>query len=348
MSFLNSSGGQALLVNIHDFTVESAILDSDSNITAVNNINNIKDEIALKKALTKISDKYEALKYFVVFSSPWSVSQTHSVRARRDAPFMFSEKDFDEILKNENSLFLKNLKNNFNPDYFRFMEADIMKVFLNGYEIKDLNPFKKKIKNIELLIYMSAVKKEVFDAVSGIFKKKDLTIKTRPAIFNFILKDKEKENRDFLIADVKEETTEIVLVRDGCIEEIINFNKGYNFFVRRIINILNISLSEAISMFGRYNINLMEENKKYELKNILKSAENDFRDLFSNVINELSKNNFLPKNLWYFSENAINNQLFEIKNRQGENIFEPKEILVDTKNHSFLALQSLYFKKYLV
>lgn len=345
MSFFNVEGKSALFVNIHDFTVESMILDSDNTI---NMASGIKEEAALKRALAKISDKYKALKYFVVFSSPWSLSQTHLVRARKDAPFIFSEKYFDEILKNENSLFLKNLKNNFNPDYFRFLEADIMKVLLNGYEIKDLNPFKKKIKNIELLIYMSVVKKEVFNVVSEVFKKKDLVIKTRPAIFYFILKDKEKENKDFIITDIREEITEIVLIKNGCIEEIINFNKGYNFFARRIMNGLNISLNEAVSMFDRYNRNLMEENKKYELKNILKSAEDDFKESFSNIVNELSKNNFLPKDLRYFSEKAINNQLFEIKNRQGEDIFKLNEILSDVNNRSFLTLQSLYFKKYLV
>lgn len=349
MSFFYADGKSALLVNIHDFTVESMILDSDDTI---NTVSGIKEEAALKRALAKISDKYKALKYFIVFSSPWSLSQTHLVRARKDAPFIFSEKYFDEILKNENSLFLKNLKNNFNPDYFKFMEADIMKVLLNGYEIKDLNPFKKKIKNIELLIYMSAVKKEVFDAVSEVFndgfQKKNLVIKTRPAIFCFILKDTEKENRDFIIIDIREETTEIVLVKNGCIEEIINFNKGYNFFARRIMDGLNISLSEAVSMFDRYNRNLMEENKKYELKNILKSAENDFKESFLNIVNELSKDNFLPKDLRYFSEKAINSQLFEIKNRQGEDFFKPKEILTNANNRSFLTLQSLYFKKYLV
>lgn len=349
MSFFHTGGKSALLVNIHDFTVESMVLDS-MNTTTV--INGIKEEVSLKRALTKISDKFDCLKYFIVFSYPWSVSQTHLVRARKDASFIFSEKDFNEILKNENSLFLKNLKSNFNPDYFKFMEADIMKVLLNGYEINDLNPFKKKIKNIELSIYMSAIKKEIFEVVlssfnSG-FQKKDLIIKTRPAIFYSILKylDENKNSKNFIIADLREETTEIILIKNDCIEETICFNKGYNFFVRRIMDNLNIPFIEAVSVFDRLNKNILEDNKRHELKNILKSAENDFKESFLKAVEDLESGHFLPKDLWYFTENFMGNHFFEIKNKQGENIFEPKEIPTETKG-SFLSLQSLYFKKYL-
>lgn len=348
MSFFNVSGKSALLVNIHDFTVESMVLDSMNTATV---INGIKEEVSLKRALTKISGKFDCLKYFIVLSYPWSVSQTHLVRARKDAPFIFSEKDFNEILKNENSLFLKNLKSNFNPDYFKFMEADIMKVFLNGYEISDLNPFKKKIKNIELSIYMSAIKKEVFEAVlsafnSG-FQKKDLIIKTRPAIFYSVLKYFDKNSKNFIMADLREETTEIILIKNDCIEETICFNKGYNFFVRRIMDNLNIPFIEAVSVFDRLNKNILEDNKRHELKNILKSAENDFKESFLKVAEDLGGGYFLPKDLWYFTGNFMGNQFFEIKNKQGENIFEPKEIPAEAKG-SFLSLQSSYFKRYLI
>lgn len=371
-----------LIINIDDFSIESAILSfgKDENSWSFSNFesevfNSIdfgidakqNAGVLLQRTMFKLIEKAANFKKIglclITFSSIWNSSQTHLVRARRDNSFIFTEKDFDDILKNENSLFVSRLKNSFNADYFKFTEAEIMKVLLNGYEITSLNPFQKKIKSIEMSLYMSALNKDIFDFTANLVKSrlrlsisdKNLIIKSRPFVFFTGLEGYYNEKDGFILMDIQSESSEIILIKDGLIEETVRFNKGEIFFIRRVKDVLNISFYEAKNLFIRHNTNDVQEISRQKFKKTLDVAEAEWNSSFVLAIREINKNHFLPKNFLIYSKIPFSPLIFAMKDTSGNSMFNVKEISLpnalgveeNSRENLFMQIEAKFINNYL-
>lgn len=241
-----------------------------------------------------------------VISSPWYLSETHSVKMKREEPFIITKEEFDKILKDENSLFFKKLKNEFSAGNFKFIEAEISDVFLNGYETPV--PFGKRAKKAEFLIYLSAVKKSFFDGADNsirqnlhLSEEKSFFIKTVPPLLFYQFKDILNFEKEAILADVGSETTEIILIKNNHIEETASFGKGSNFFIRRLMNVFSASSAEAESMFLSARQNLLNPDSSQKIDSVLKDSRKDWQNSFCGILRELSGDYFLPPKLFIFS-----------------------------------------------
>lgn len=241
-----------------------------------------------------------------VISSPWHLSETHSVKIRKEEPFIITKEEFDKILKDENSLFLKKIKNEFSVGDFKFIETEIADVFLNGYGTSA--PFGKKAEKAEFFIYLSAVKKSFFNSVDNsirlnfhLTEGKSFFIKTAPSLLFHQFKNIFNFEKEAILADVGSETTEFILIKNNRIEETASFNKGSNFFTRRLMNIFNASSAEAESMFLSGRQNFLNDSSRQKIDSVLKDSRKDWQNSFCGIFRELSGDYFLPSKLFIFS-----------------------------------------------
>jgi len=378
----NFGDNTVLIIDINDFSFEAAIFSRQRGapyelVEFLEKGNLIHEnleatarniEIQLERILRKIIDKAARAKKridfcFITFSPMWRISENHLVKIKKDAPFVFIKKDFDELLKSEDSAFFKNLKNTFNFERLKLIEADIMSVLLNGYPSE--TPFDKSVKTVELHIFISAVDKRLFDFINNIlrvrlnlsFEEKTLFLKSGALISFASLKDF-FPREGALLVNVGSETTEIIFIKNGRIEETAHFNKGTDFFVRRAVSELKISLNIAESYFTRFQNNLLEAGVREKFKNIISGATRDFKNHFFEAVSEISAGNFLPQDLFFLSLKSLPQDLFVFKNQNGDQIFNvhkislselfpEKEKFCYNNSSSSLCLPSVFLNKYL-
>lgn len=376
-------GGYILIIDINDFSFEAAIFSYErggapyklveflekGNLIHENLEATAKNiEIQIERALRKIIDKAvragKKISYCLITLSPmWRVSESHLVKIKKDIPFVFLKKDFDELLKNENSIFLKNLKNTFNSARLKFIEADIMSVLLNGYPSH--TPFDKSAKTVELHIFISALEKKLFDLINNLlkirlnlsFEENTLLLKSGAEVFFVALKNFLPRDRALLV-NVGSEITEIIFVKNGYIEETVHFNHGADFFVRRVMSGLKISFELAESYFARFKNNLLDAGAEEKFKNIVSGAARDFQNHFLEATREISANHFLPQDLFFLSLKPLPQDLFALKNKDGDQIFNVhkislKELFPEKENFCYnndsssLCLPLVFLNKYL-
>lgn len=377
----NSGENTVLIIDINDFSFEAAIFSRRSGssyelVEFLEKGNLIHEnlemsarniEIQMERALKKIIDKATRADKkielcLITFSPMWRVSESHLVKIKKDAPFVFTKEDFDELFKNENSLFLKNLKNNFNSERLKFIEADIMSVLLNGYSSE--TPFDKSVKTVELHIFISAIEKKLFDFINNLlkvrlnlsFEENTLLLKSGALIFFAGLKDF-LPRASALLINVGSETTEIIFIKNGRIEETAHFNKGTDFFVRRAAGELKISSNIAESYFIRFQDNLLDVGAEEKFKKIISNAARDFQEHFLEAVREISAGNFLPQDLFFFSFKPLPQDLFVLKNKNKDaffnvhkislsELFPEKEKFCYNNSSSSLCLPSFFLNKY--
>src|SRR3989344_6262569 len=97
---------------------------------------------------------------FVVFSSPWYLSQTRIVQMKRPRKFVIAKKLLEDLVFEEIEIFKKKSQEKFSlpAAELEVLEHDIMKVVLNGYEVKD--PIKKEARELVVALYASIFRKE--------------------------------------------------------------------------------------------------------------------------------------------------------------------------------------------
>lgn len=343
-----------LVVNIEDFFYEAAIVKKSKGkflggarvihkgkIDFYDSGLNLSDksaekmlEIALNKIFRKAEESGEKIDFCLIsISSLWMVSQTHLIRIRKPEPFIFTSKDFDDALKNKNSLFVKNLKSDFPLDSFQFTESEIMKFKLNGYEIKGHSPFNKKVKSIEIDLYLSIVTNDFFKLINEIaykrlnlsFEKKNLVIKSRAFTVFSALKNFLGPRKPSLVIDLREDISEFVVIKGGLIEETVKINKGYGQIIKMIMDVLNIKYEEALSLFKRFLTSQTENNSKQKILKAVNTAKEDLEKTFLKVIKELNSEHFFASDLLLFSPIYLPETFFSLKDSKG-NFFNVKNI----------------------
>ena len=372
----------SLIINVDSFFIEGAIYNREeqnflkaaeilgtADLTQGDiNLNFSKNlENKLKRSFRQIIEKTNSLKKridycFIVFSSPWLISRTHFVKIKRDKPFLASKEEFDKILKDETAPFAKEIKSRFSAEYLKFIETDVMKFFLNGYET--VSPFGGSAKSLDLCLYLSAIKNSLFEFISELTKislgltPEFLLIKSRSAVFFQVLKDFLAFDKGAIFVDIGRDMTDILLIKNNYIEETVTLSRGYNIFVRRLMNALNLSHNEAESLFERHQKNLLEQSFQQKISDVLKEARKEMLDYFHKALKELSADHFLPQNLFLFSTKPVSKEFFfgdfkdlkedfsiqEVSLKPLANYLKAPEEILKTYN-PFLLVEIAFFKK---
>lgn len=320
-----------LILNISGFTVETFILDANGKsgyeieIMEKSDIlpKSLEFSADLEKNLEKTVKKavYDSAIFtakkrrggikscFLALSSPWYVSLNKTFKINEKEPFFFDKNTINNILNDKNNLFSEKMENN----ELKFLETEMLKIKLNGYETK--KPFGKKIKSAEMYFYVSAAKKDFFRFINDILKKelhldsaKFLIVKTLPSIlFNF-LKNKIFDGNGLFLFFLNE-NAELILIQENCVKEVVSINKGYNFFIRGLMT-QGKSFYEAESWFIKYQNDDLENKEKEKCGKIIKIYEEEWKKSFNNLLARLTADYFLPQNLYLFSSKPVSQNIF--------------------------------------
>ena len=111
--------------------------------------------------------------------------------------------------------------------------------------------------------------------------------------------------------DVGGEITEIVLIRDGFLEEVSSFGRGGNFLVRRIASFFHLSLEEAGSLLKQYSKSRLSSSKAEEVSRLVKDSAKEWCQFFNEFLRDFTKISLLPQRIFLLGQAAVLPELTE-------------------------------------
>jgi len=233
-----------------------------------------------------------------VFSCSWFTSQTKLVKIQREKSIEVKKDLIKTFIEEQSDLFKKQWHNSV------FFERRMMKTLLNGYEVE--NPFDKFSRNIELYIYLSLgishIEENLKEEICKCLKTDKIVFHTFPFIAFSVLRKILDTKEGFILADIAGELTDILLIRDGIVEEVNCFNKGENFFIRRLASALNLDFTEAKAVFRQYQRAELISEKSLKVGNVLRLASGEWVKSLGELFKNMSSDRLLPQKFYFCGE----------------------------------------------
>ncbi len=236
----------------------------------------------------------------VSFSSPWFIPKVKKIELKKERFFIINHEFFNSILESEKSVFIKeSLSEESTDDDFVVIESSFSNFRVNGYSTTNI--FGQKTKNFDASLYMSAVSKPVYDVVHKqllkffSIKTDDVSMRAFPFISFAVIKKLFPTVHNFLFMDITAEMTDVVLVFEKSISEIVSFPSGRNFIIRQISKKLDVPFEVAESSLRIYNSKKTNDDTAKQIKEVLSEAEKEWSIYFENSFTELSKDVTLPQ-----------------------------------------------------
>lgn len=306
---------------------------------------------------------------FCVLSSPWYVSQTRIIDFKKNAPFMFTSKLADELIKKEIKLFEEEhtLKYSSPDNKFRVIELKNIKMMLNGYEMSE--SLNKKIKEFEMTIFISIsaeqVLKKIEDTIGKYFHFKQIKFSSFILSFFTIARDMNLKQENFLLVDINGEVTDIFMVKKNTLRESISFPLGCNFLTRGVATELGCTLSEADSFISLFKDGHAEESMTEKIALILHKLKTEWLKKFQDSLVNLSNDISIPSTIYivvdkdladFFSETIKNEQIsqYTLTESKFEIVFINAEFLhkiaifQEKICEPFLIIDSIFINRFLI
>ena len=250
---------------------------------------------------------------FVSLSSSWYFAQPKIIKLRERENFELTEEILDQQLEKTISSVKEEFEKKFSvsKEELAVLESRLFKILLNGYQVFDFR--NKKIKTAELYAYLTVAPLGLTEEIKKIAKENLGANNVHFHTSSFILFEKMREifgwDESFLIVDVGEEITEVMIVKSGLIKEISSFSKGGNFIIRKIISSLKITPEEAFSYLKMRGRNELIEDLKSKIENILKEAFLEWEKSFKEILDDFYRfEGPLPERIFMFNSALLPEQ----------------------------------------
>ena len=246
----------------------------------------------------------------IILSSPWYFSQTRKITVERDEQFIVDKELISQLLEEEKNIFLNRALVQFSipeGDEPELLETAVMQALLNGYETDSF--MNKSARQLQLSVYISMSMKKLINELTSIaedlFGVKKAVVHSSPYI---LLKSAravlEISNAGAVIVDIGGEVTDIVIVRDGTIDETLSFGRGLHFILRRVAGALAITSTEALSYLRAQSSEHISEKHDSKLQAIVGDAVKEWQQMFYEAIAKSAELRMLPNRFILIGDGA--------------------------------------------
>lgn len=224
-----------------------------------------------------------------VFGSPWFIAETKTVKVEREKPFTVTENFFDEIIADEKVALEEKFRGRLaGPEKAsqkpEIIEQKFLKTNLNGYQTN--LPIDKIARTVESEIYMSLGDEKTMKTFSldiqNFFGSQKIVFRTWPYVIYHTVSSLLNSMDGFILVGISGETTDIILVRDEAIEELITFPRGNNTLMRGIVSVFNTFPKEVHSLINSYLEGHLDTGDQEKMIKAIDVARADWCEHFTN------------------------------------------------------------------
>ena len=270
--------------------------------------------VSVRKSLIKIGNKECIGKYYFFIGSPWSVSQSKTIKIIKDRPFEINNNVLKQIIIGEESNIEKNIEKETQEPNWKVFEEKIIQSKLNGYKID--NVFGKKASNLTIELFVSFIPFEIKNKIISFFSEKvgkNINKQINSCILSSysFFRDLYSNKNDFIYVDIGKLITDIYVVRDDIIFGVASFPFGEENIIQTSLSKTNLSRDVFLSHID------IGQDKNFDLpshnngEDLLKTGfdfwEVKLKDSLLKVCNEMN----IPNNLFVITNSVISSMLIQ-------------------------------------
>jgi cell division ATPase FtsA len=297
----------------------------------------------MKSTLTALAGKIKKVgtkkidRIFYIFTSPWSISQTKTIRIKETKPFRVTESYLNRIVEDQEKKFQAD-----NLTTGRIIEKKIIQVKINGYVVN--NFYGKITKDLEISIFFTLVPEKILDtveeAVTKTFNVKNVWCHSLSLSAISIIKNLFPQKEDFIHIDVGEEITDISIVKDNILASSASIPFGRNNFIRELSKLLKVSEEIADSMIRMHCQKNNDELAALRLSVTMDGAAKEWLGKIFAVLDSFKEKIYVPEAIFLIANNDVTSILKEKLQKQ-----DYKAILLDyNKIKSPVVVEDITFK----
>lgn len=291
----------------------------------------------LKGISTKKDESVSLDRVFYVFSSPWSVSQTKTIRIKEPKAFKVTADYLKRVIEEQGKKFQSNvLKSG------KTIEKKIIQMKVNGYTVNDISNIFTN--DLEISLFFTVVPEEILhiieEAVSQVFDIKNIWCHSSTLSILSVVKNLFPQKEDYICLDISEEITDIAIVKDNIMTSSVSIPSGRNYFIRELSRVLKVSKEIADSMIKMHCAKNNNELASLKLSVAIDTISKSWLTSITDVLNSFKDKVYVPELIFLIANNDL--CLF-LKDKLHQQSFEV--IFLDNNNiKSSLVKGDLVFK----
>lgn len=271
---------------------------------------------ALENALKDIKAKHKAAvapaHIFCALSSPWFVLKSRRITLAKEEGVLVTEKLIENLLDEDTERLKKELSSTLPSGDIMVIERKVIKIRLNGYEIKEF--YGKKTTELEIESVVSLSSRRAIETIKRLLSHfsvgSQIHFTAFPLAAFSAIRDIFPKEQNFLFLDITGEATDVSLIVRDAVKETILFPRGKNFFIREISNKKKTSHEEAASLFSLFLRDELGAGEKHMIENIIKHSRDEWRERFEKAL-DIPLAYFTPVRKVFFTADADSKKLFE-------------------------------------
>jgi hypothetical protein len=277
----------------------------------------------LKKINSKEKGNILMDRVFYVFSSPWSTSQTKTIRIKEAKAFKVTENYLNKMIDEQEKKFKTEIS-----EIGKIIEKKIIQVKINGYAVNDF--YNKTTKDLEVSVFFTVVPEEILknvgDAVAKTFNIKNVWCHSLALSVFSLIRNLFPQKDDFIHIDVSEEMTDIFIIKDNIIASTATLPLGRNDFIRELSAILKVSEIIADSMIKMHCAKSNDEFASLKLAVAMDQAAKNWMTKMFEVLDSFKKDMFISDTIFLIANNDLTPFLKDKLQKQ-----DFKVLLIDNK-----------------
>lgn len=271
---------------------------------------------ALENALKDIKAKHKAAPapahIFCALSSPWFVLKSRRITFAKEEGVLVTEKLIENLLDEDTERLKKELSSTLPSGDIVVIERKVIKIRLNGYEIKEF--YGKKTTELEIESVVSLSSRRAIETIKRLLSHfsvgSQIHFTAFPLAAFSAIRDIFPKEQNFLFLDITGEATDVSLIVRDAVKETMLFPRGKNFFIREISNKKKTSHEEAVSLFSLFLRDELGAGEKQMIENIIKHSRDEWRERFEKAL-DIPLVYFTPVRKVFFTADADSKKLFE-------------------------------------
>lgn len=259
----------------------------------------------MKKSLSSLLERFQKKGFkidnvFYIFSSPWSVSQTKTIKVKENKAFKLTDDYLKKIISAQADK--AEILN-----HGQIIEKKIIQIKANGYVID--NPNNKPVQELEVSLFLTAIPDQILKEIEDIVVKYFIVTNTichsiSLPIFSTI-RDLFPNKEDFTYLDISEEMTDLAIVKEGVVSINASFPLGRNEFMRRLAQKLNITEAIADSMIKMNSLKSHDQMATLNFNNAMKEVVEDWLSQVQSTFNKIKQGLHLPQDIFFVANNDL-------------------------------------------
>ena len=279
--------------------------------------------ISIRKKLVKMGNSEKIDKHYFFIGSPWSVSQSKTIKIVKDKQFEVNNAVLKKIIVGEELSAEKHLESETLEPKWKVLEERIIQSKLNGYKVDDI--FGKKASSLAIELFVSFIPNEIEEKLSSLVKNKigKYTEKQNNSCilssYSF-LRDLYLDKNDFIYVDIGKLITDVYVVRDDIIFGVASIPFGEENIIQTSLAKTNLSKDVFLSHLS------IGHDKKFDLpshnsvEDLLKSGFDMWEGKLKNSLSKICTEMNIPSNMFIVRNGTVLNMIVKkiIDNKQFE------------------------------